>query len=147
VRRQDTAKYAGKKRLMIFLIVMNSSEWVWGKRNLLELKDILEGEFSQVRPHWFMVRLGGESGKWFWLPILRLGGTWLFPLSSRELVHIFWSTPSLFWMKIYTDEMCMLILYRSISMDEICCILSHCCNMINCRNIAWLFVVGTMLTL
>jgi hypothetical protein len=39
-----------------------------------------------------MVRLGGESGKYFGSPVLRLGGTWLFPLSSHKLIHIFYST-------------------------------------------------------
>ena len=49
----------------------------------------------QVFPHGFMVRLGGESGKCFVCSVLRLGGTWLFPLSSRKLVQICCSTPSI----------------------------------------------------
>ena len=55
---------------------------------MLELKDIA-GEEISIRPHGFMVRLGGESGKCFGCPVLWLGGTWLFPLSSRELVQIY----------------------------------------------------------
>jgi hypothetical protein len=50
----------------------------------------------QVLPHGFMVRLGGEPGQVIGCPVLRLGGTWLFPLSSRELVQICLPTFTLF---------------------------------------------------
>jgi hypothetical protein len=49
-----------------------------------------------VRPHGFMVRLGGESGKYFDCPVLWLGGTWMFPLSSHELFQIRLLSHSLF---------------------------------------------------
>jgi hypothetical protein len=50
----------------------------------------------QVHPHGFMVRIGGESGKYFDCPILRLGGKCLFPLSSHKLFQIRLLSPSLF---------------------------------------------------
>ena len=47
--------------------------------NYWNLKDIVEEEFFQIHPHGFMVRLGGESGKYIWLPCAMVGRNMVVP--------------------------------------------------------------------
>jgi hypothetical protein len=92
VRRQDAAKYAREKDFEFSCCYEHYGLSVRQEESAEMERHLLRRRF-QVFPHGFMVRLGGESGKCFDCPVLRLGGTWLFPLSSHKLVQICCSTP------------------------------------------------------
>ena len=48
------------------LVVMNTTEWVWGKRNLLKLKDIAKEEISNS-PSWIHGQARGWTEQVDWL--------------------------------------------------------------------------------
>jgi len=73
-----------ENRLLFFLAVMITIEWVWGKRNLLELKDISEEEFFPSSPSWIHGQARGWIGQVILVAYTMVGRNMVVPFAFPQ---------------------------------------------------------------
>ena len=131
----------GKRDYWFFLLLwtllmeceVRGTYWNW--------KTLLRRSF-QVHPHWFMVRIGGELGKWLWMPCSIVGRNVVVPFVFPRIGFRYVDLP-LFIMNDYVFIRCHIK-----SELEWCpffvwmIFLMHCIWLNqNCNNFHFLFVV------
>ena len=109
-----------ERRLLIFLCCYEHY-WVSVRQEeSVGIEGNLWGEVFQVRPHGFMVRLGGESCKWFWLPYSTVGRNVVVPFVFPHIGSDMQIFSCFVWMICVSEIMHLIVLSWNNSMDDIC---------------------------